>query len=58
MGVGELGLGFKVGFFMWWVFIKDWNFSAIRISAGEKLTVRRVDAPATPAASSSLTASF
>lgn len=56
MGVGELGLGFKVGFLVWWVFIKEWNFSAIRVSVGDKLTV--VVSVAASAAVSSSTASF
>lgn len=35
-GSGELELGFKVGFLRWWFLIKEWSFSAMRDSAGDK----------------------
>lgn len=53
--VGRVKLGFggmRLGFLRWWSLIRAWNFSDIRVSAGDKSTVGVIDSFSSKSASS------
>lgn len=50
---GFKGVGLLLGFFRKWSLIKEWNFSAARVSVGVKVELNRDDLSPTPSPSPS-----